>query len=76
MITVHSIDLKKINSPCFALSKALKGCKVLIHTEEECCTYKCPFYKPDGCKDWVRIEDRTGINLIPPEEAFGRNRRK
>jgi len=71
MITKHSIDLKRIDSPCFALSKITNGCKILKRTDENCNTYKCPYYKPVGCKDWVRIEDRHGINLIPPEEAFG-----
>lgn len=28
----------------------------------------CPFYKPEDCKEWVRIEDEEGIYLIPPEE--------
>lgn len=71
MITKHSINLKAINEDCFATTK-FGGCKILIAQQETCNTYKCPFYKPANCKSWVRIEDRHGVNLIPPEEAFGR----
>ena len=74
MITKHSIDLKRINEPCFA--KATHNmCRVFGMPREDCNSYKCSFYKPQGCKDWVRIEDRTGINLIPPEEAYGGKRK-
>lgn len=71
MITLHSVDLTMTTEPCFALTYD-GDCRVLIMPHRNCCTYKCPFYKPDGCKDWVRIEDRQGINLIPPEEAFAK----
>ena len=71
MITKHSINLKNINEPCFAKTK-LGVCRVYGLFQEGCGSYKCPFYKPAGCKEWVRIEDRTGINLIPPEEAYGK----
>ena len=71
MITKNSIDLTRLNEPCFALT-AIKACRIMGAIQSGCCTYKCPFYKPRDCKSWVRIEDRTGINLIPPEEAFGR----
>lgn len=71
MITKHSIDLTKINEPCFALTK-VRTCKVYGFPERDCNSYRCPFYKPQNCKSWIRIEDNTGINLIPPEEAYGR----
>ena len=70
MITRNSIDLKRIDEPCYALARG--HCLVLIRRNDNCGSYKCPFYKPKDCKAWVRIEDRQGINLIPPEEAFGR----
>lgn len=70
MLTRHSLDLKKINDPCFASIgyKTTSGCRVLSKQIEGCGTYKCPFYKPRNCKDWVRIEDRMGVNIIPPED--------
>lgn len=72
MITTHSIDLTRLSEePCFGLGFQ-KECKVLTMQHEECGSYKCPFYKPKLCKAWVRIEDTYGINLIPPEEAYGR----
>ena len=74
MITKHSLDLITIQDPCFALTYG-GGCRALILPHKNCGDYRCPFYKPVGCKDWVRIEDRQGINLIPPEEAYGKKRR-
>jgi hypothetical protein len=70
MITKSSIDLTKINEPCFALigGRSSGWCSILLTTHTDCGTYRCPFYKPRGCKDWIRIEDRMGINLIPKEE--------
>ena len=68
MITKHSIDLTRIYEPCFAKTK-LGQCRVMVVPDEHCGSYRCPFYKPKHCKSWVRIEDRTGINLVPPEEC-------
>lgn len=66
MKTRHSIDLKKVNEPCFARTR-MGYCRVLIIPAREC-GYKCKFYKPEGCQDWVRVEDWEGLNLVPPEE--------
>jgi len=67
MITLHSIDLKYTHDKCFA--ESFKGmCRILTTQSDTCRTVNCPFYKPDGCKEWVRIEDERGVNLIPPEE--------
>lgn len=68
MITKHSIDLTRVNDPCCGLIGNGEGCRILIQMDEHCGTWRCPFYKPQGCKDWIRIKDRTGINLIPPED--------
>ena len=68
MITKHSIDLTKVNDPCFATNTKYGGCRILIGIHPDCGTFGCPFYKPYECKDWIRIEDNTGINLIPPED--------
>ncbi len=70
MITIHSINLKQVNDQCFASigNGSISGCRSLVQIHEGCGTYKCPFYKPKACSDWIRIEDNTGVNLIPPEE--------
>ncbi len=77
MITLHSIDLKYVKDPCFALAPArYGGCKLLTEQHKKCGSQKCPFYKPIGCKDWVRVEDGQGTSLVPEEEYYRyRNRR-
>lgn len=74
MLTTHSIDLKKINDICFAAIgyRDNLGCRILIRAHEGCGSYRCPFYKPKDCKDWVRVDDRMGVNLIPPEDLGGK----
>lgn len=75
MITLHSIDLNYIHEKCFA--ESYKGlCRILITKNDVCGTSKCPFYKPDGCKDWVRVEDNRGIFIIPIEEYRDYRRRQ
>lgn len=71
MITLHSIDLKNVNEPCYAEMQG-GGCRALLVKHQECRTWKCPFYKPQLCKEWVRIEDKQGVNLVPPEEAYSK----
>lgn len=67
MITLHSIDLAYVHDKCFA--EGYKGvCRLLTIKSDVCRTSKCPFYKPDGCKDWVRVEDDKGTFIIPIEE--------
>lgn len=68
MITKNSIDLKKNKYPC-AHRMSSGQCSVLTVSCSEC-SYKCPFYKPEGCRDWVRVEDRHGINMVPQEEYY------
>lgn len=46
------------------------GCDVMEEEHEKCGTYACPFYKPDGCQDWVRQEKGGKIYMIPPEETI------
>lgn len=72
MVTKHSINLKYTHDPCFALFKRGNSCRLLTSMHEKCGTYKCPFYKPEDCTDWIRIEDNTGVNLIPPEDLGGK----
>lgn len=53
---------------CFA--NRPEGCTVMGRDAmmRGCNTYRCPFYKPKGCKDWLRVEKGVTISLIPPEE--------
>lgn len=44
-------------------------CEALTNLDEKCGTYYCPFYKPEGCADWIRKDGRTCLWLIPPEEV-------
>jgi len=37
---------------------------------------KCPFYKPKGCEDWIRVERDGQVWLVPPEEYYNREERK
>lgn len=71
MITKGSIDLKSTDEKCFArVGKQGEKtvCLILSAAHEECGTYKCPFYKPSGCADWVRLDGRLGAVIVPPEE--------
>jgi len=66
--THNSIDLTEISDKCFAALQHEEGCTVLIAPEDRCGTIGCPFYKPEGLKDWVRITDKDGTFILPPEE--------
>ena len=67
MKTPHSINLMSVKERCFAMDEGI--CDAMTIKQKHCGTWKCPFYKPEGCKEWIRLEDEYGINLIPPEEA-------
>jgi len=71
MITLHSIDLKTISDPCFAEfdRRGIYGCRILHRMPKEC-GYKCPFFKPKGCRDWIRV----GEWVVPPEEYYKQRR--
>lgn len=61
---------------CFA--KRAGGCVILGEEvdDKQCGTYMCINYKPDGCKDWIRIDSRNGlVRLYPPEEVTSKWRR-
>jgi len=58
---------------CFALTPQYdfgNRCKAMAEGKEsdKCGTYECPFYKPYGCEDWVRIEKDGEIIMYTPEE--------
>ena len=42
---------------------SLEKCEGLVKKAVKC-DHNCPFYKPVGCSDWVRVDGE----LIPPEE--------
>lgn len=75
MKTRNSINLLETRQPCHAF-RVTDACQSLKRDHKKCGSYRCPFYKPEGCKDWVRIEDEDGINLIPPEEYVAARKAK
>lgn len=60
------IDLTKCTERCYA--DDMGECRILNGFNE--CNAGCPFYKPRGCKDWVRV----GTNLYTPEEYEEKNK--
>lgn len=75
MKTKNSIRLEETRQTCCHFNAAVE-CTGLTTSDERCGSYRCPFYKPKGCKDWVRIEDEDGCSLIPPEEYYAARGRK
>ncbi len=69
MKTKNSIRLEETRQICESFSLVVE-CAALTEADKNCGSYRCPFYKPNGCKDWIRIEDKDGYNLIPPEEYY------
>ena len=66
MRTRNSIDAAYVDDPFWATNIT---CPVK-HRPAVCSAYDCGFYKPESCKDYIRVEDKDGINFIPPEEYF------
>lgn len=61
------IKLDTIRTKCFAITDS--GCRA---TSCACDGREsCPFYKPEGCEDWIRIEYNGEVWLVPPEEYYG-----
>lgn len=75
MRTPNSINLEMPHGSCWALLRGTCSAST-EQKEDDCCTYRCPFYKPKDCEDWIRIEDKQGINLIPPEEYYDKRNAK
>lgn len=75
MKTHNSLDLMQCDAPC-AMSFKQNGvaCGLLTRYGKECGSAECPFYKPRGCKDWIRVEDEDGTIIIPPEEYYAARR--
>ena len=60
------IDITNIKDKCFADS--LGECRVLSSTISLECNASCPFYKPKGCEQWIRINTKSRAWIMPPEE--------
>lgn len=75
MKTKNSIRLGETRQTCCSYSIMVR-CSALTEPHEKCGYYRCPFYKPQGCGDWIRIEDEDGYSLIPPEEYYEARRRR
>lgn len=62
-------SITNCTEPCFAMMTGTKNCKILTVK----CSGKdnCPFYKPEGCKDWIRVVRDNEEWIMPPEEYFG-----
>lgn len=58
--------IEESDSVCFARRHSFCECLSEIH--RGCGTYRCPFYKPLGCEDWLRIDDGYFVNMYMPEE--------
>ena len=60
------IEITDSTERCFALW--FGRCSIRTDNTQDDCTPRCPFYKPQGCEDWIRREVNETIWLIPPEE--------
>lgn len=60
------INITDCEDKCFALWSGY--CSILTDKIKDDCTPQCPFYKPQGCEDWIRRERHGQIWLITPEE--------
>ena len=74
MRTKHSIDLRQTTEKCFAARDG--ACGIKLFASGICNSCRCPFYKPQGCKDWIRVEESSNITIVPPEEYFETRRRE
>lgn len=66
----------KYESDGRCVSKIAGGCLAMGgKCAKDCGTYKCVFYKPEGCQDWYRDETPSGlVRLFPPEEvSYGKD---
>lgn len=65
------IDITDYKERCFA--DAMGVCRVLTENIAFECNATCPFYKPKGCREWVRINTSTKVWLLTPEEYAERS---
>lgn len=65
---------------CFAYFSTAMGesCRICGKFLEGCGTYRCPFYKPQDCRGWVRIERKGCLLFLPLDvcvKVFGAKKR-
>lgn len=60
------VEISKCKEPCFADRQGV--CAVLT---TDCDGTHCGFYKPAGCKDWIKLEHNGQVWLLAPEEYYG-----
>lgn len=65
------IRRKKTDSDGKCCMEIMGGCTSLTEASEYCETYRCPFYKPEGCSDWLRRDKGENVELYTPEEREG-----
>ena len=46
------------------------GCEAMFERHPDCGTYNCPFYKPQGCEDWIKLEHKDRVEMYTPEELM------
>lgn len=63
------IQYSKTDASGRCYGKTPFGCDVMEEEHEKCGTFACPFYKPDGCQDWVRLDRGDVICLFSPDET-------
>lgn len=65
--------VRDTDGDCFAKCEKREQPNECVALQErlvtECGTYGCPFYKPLGCEDWIRLEEDGEIHLYAPEEV-------
>lgn len=66
------IDITEYTERCFA--DRMGVCSVLVETITDECNATCPFYKPKGCREWVRINTDAKAWLLTPEEYEERSK--
>lgn len=54
---------------CFAYVGG--GCTILT----KCKCKDCRFYKPADCEDWVKVEEKGRVYIMPPEEYDERRKK-
>lgn len=49
-----------MRAKCFAETDTSEECFALRKVHPECGTTGCPFFKPEGCKSYIRTFDNNG----------------
>jgi len=49
-----------VKQRCFAHGEFTSICKALTHIQPGCGTTKCPFFKPEGCRSYIRTVNEEG----------------